>query len=90
MPPLVLGDQEVQQLQGIASSRSLPHSIVQPAQIVLACGAGETKSTAIARDLPQHRARLPAVLEQLVAHEPQALEEGGALRQLWIACPTRL
>jgi len=48
MAPLVLGDDEVQQLQGIASSRSLPHSIVQRAQIVLACGAGET-NTSIAR-----------------------------------------
>jgi transposase-like protein len=48
MPPLVLSDDEVQQLQGIASSRSLPHSIVQRAQIVLACGAGET-NTAIAK-----------------------------------------
>ena len=47
MPPLVLGDDEVQQLQSIASSRSLSHSIVQRAQIVLACGAGET-NTAIA------------------------------------------
>ncbi len=48
MPPLVLSDDEVQQLEGIASSRSLPHSIVQRAQIVLACGAGET-NTAIAK-----------------------------------------
>jgi putative transposase len=35
-------EDEVQQLQALASSRSLPHSIVQRAQIVLACGAGET------------------------------------------------
>ena len=48
MPPLVLSDDEVQQLQSIANSRSLPHSIVQRAQIVLACGAGET-NTAIAK-----------------------------------------
>ena len=48
MAPLVLGDDEVQQLQGIASSRSLPHAIVQRAQIVLACGAGET-NTSIAK-----------------------------------------
>ena len=48
MPPLVLSDDEVQQLQGIASSRSLPHSIVQRAQNVLAWGAGET-NTAIAK-----------------------------------------
>jgi transposase len=48
MPPLVLRDAEVQQLQSIASSRSLPHSIVQRAQIVLACGAGET-NTSIAK-----------------------------------------
>jgi len=48
VPPLVLSDDEVQQLQGIASSRSLPHSIVQRAQIVLACRAGET-NTSIAK-----------------------------------------
>ena len=48
MPPLVLSEEEVQQLQALAHSRSLPHSIVQRAQIVLACGAGET-NTAIAR-----------------------------------------
>ncbi len=45
MPPLVLSDGEVQQLQGIASSRSLPHSNVQRAQIVLACGGGETNTS---------------------------------------------
>jgi transposase len=48
MPPLVLSDAEVLQLQSIASSRSLPHSIVQRAEIVLACGAGET-DTSIAK-----------------------------------------
>ena len=48
MPPLVLSEDEVQQLQSIASSRSLPNSIVQRAQIVLACVAGET-NTAIAK-----------------------------------------
>ena len=45
MPPLVLSDDEVQQLQSIASSSSLPHSIVQRAQIVLACGGGETNTS---------------------------------------------
>ena len=48
MPPLVLSDDEVQQLQGRAHFRSLPHSIVQRAQIVLTCGAGES-NTAIAK-----------------------------------------
>jgi len=48
MHPLVLSDDEVQQLQALASSRSLPHSIVQHAQIVLDCSAGET-NTASAR-----------------------------------------
>lgn len=37
----VLSDTEVQQLQALASSRSLPHSILQRAQIVLACSVGE-------------------------------------------------
>jgi hypothetical protein len=36
-------------------------------------------------ELDHHRAWLQAVLEQLVAHEPQALEEGGTLRRLWTA-----
>ena len=36
-------------------------------------------------ELPHHRAWLLAVLEQLVAHAPQALEEGGTLRRLWTA-----
>jgi putative transposase len=48
MPPLVLSEHEVQHLQELAHSRSLPHSIVQRAQIVLACGAGES-NTAIAK-----------------------------------------
>ncbi len=43
MPPLVLSDEESQQLQGIAHSRSYLHSLVQLAQIFLACGASETK-----------------------------------------------
>ncbi len=34
-------------------------------------------------DLPHHRAWLLAVLEQLVAHEPEVLEEGSVLRVLW-------
>ncbi len=41
--PLVLTEDEAQQHQALASSRSLPHSIVQRAQIVLASGAGETQ-----------------------------------------------
>ena len=36
-------------------------------------------------ELAHHRAWLLAVLEQLVAHEPKALEEGGTLRRLWTA-----
>ncbi|MFN5119141.1 MAG: hypothetical protein ACK5JJ_13680 [Cyanobacteriota bacterium] len=36
-------------------------------------------------ELPHHRTWLLAVLEQLVAHEPQALEESGTLRRLWSA-----
>ena len=39
-------------------------------------------------ELPHHRAWLLAALEQLVAHEPQALEEGGTLRHLWTARQT--
>ncbi len=48
MPTLILSDDEVQQLQRIASSRSLPHSIVRRAPIVLACEAGE-RNTAISK-----------------------------------------
>jgi putative transposase len=45
MPPLVLGCVEVQQLHSIATSKSLPYSIIQREQIELACGAGETNTT---------------------------------------------
>ena len=44
MAPLVLSDDEVQQLQTVANSRSLPSSILQWSQIVLACAAGETNT----------------------------------------------
>ena len=44
MPPQVLSDDEVQQLQSIANSRSLPHSIVQRAQIVLTYGSSVTNT----------------------------------------------
>ena len=42
MPPLKLSDEELNQLQVIANLRSMPHSIVQRAHIVLVCGAGES------------------------------------------------
>ncbi len=42
MSPLALSDDAVQQLKSIANSRSLPNSIVQRTQIVLAYGSGET------------------------------------------------
>jgi putative transposase len=45
MPPLVLSDDDVRELQNIAHSRSKPHALVQRAQIVLACGTGETNSS---------------------------------------------
>jgi putative transposase len=44
MPPLVLSDDEIQRLQALANSRSLPHSIVQRVQIDLACAAGQTNT----------------------------------------------
>jgi putative transposase len=42
---LKLPDEELRQLQSIAISRSMPHLIVQRAQIVLASGAGESNIT---------------------------------------------
>jgi len=39
---MVFSNDEVQPLQALASSLSLPHSIVQRVEIVLACGAAET------------------------------------------------
>ena len=45
MPPLALSEDDVRELQSIANSRSMPHALVQRAQIVLACGAGETNTT---------------------------------------------
>ncbi len=45
MSPVVFSDNEFQQMQGIANSRSLPHSIVQRAQILLASATGETNTS---------------------------------------------
>ena len=45
MHPLALGNNGVQQLHSIANSCSLPCSIMQQAQIVLARGSGETNPT---------------------------------------------
>ncbi len=81
-PPLVLGDDEVQQFQGIANFRSLLHSIVQRAQIVLACGAGEA-STAIAKRMG-HRPTLfsakPQVIQVLFISD--RFEVGGHLNAI--------
>ena len=48
MEPAVLTDGEESRLLSLASSRSLPHGLVQRAQIVLACARGEA-SASIAR-----------------------------------------
>jgi putative transposase len=45
MSPLALSENDVRELQGVANSRSLPHALVQRAQIVLACVTGETNTT---------------------------------------------
>ena len=39
IPPLVLSEEEVQHSQYLASSRTLSHSILQRAKLVLACRA---------------------------------------------------
>jgi hypothetical protein len=49
MPPFVLSEAEIQQLQTLATSRSLPHSIVQHAKIVLDDGAVETNTAIVQR-----------------------------------------
>jgi putative transposase len=49
IPPLDLSDDEVQQIRALASSRSLPHSIVERAQIMLASSAGETNAATTKR-----------------------------------------
>lgn len=49
MPPLVLGEADLQQLESMARSRSLPHALVQRAQIVLACAAGHTNQAVAQR-----------------------------------------
>ena len=46
--PLELSTDEASQLQSLAGSRTLPYSVVQRAQIVVACAAGET-NTAVAK-----------------------------------------
>ena len=48
MAPLELSEDEVNQLHSLAGSRSLPHAIVQRAQMVLACAAGDS-NTAVAK-----------------------------------------
>ena len=45
MPPLELIENDIRELRSVANSRSLPHALVQRAQIVLACGARETNTT---------------------------------------------
>ena len=75
------------------SACELPNWIQAPRQIN-GCGS-RTSAIALSRpipaadatvnfdpDLPPHRAWLLAVLEQLVIHEPQALEESGTLARL--------
>ena len=42
--PVVLSDEENHQLRRVAGSRSLPHGVVQRAQIVLACAEGEANA----------------------------------------------
>jgi len=49
MAPLELSPDEASQLQGLAGSRTLPHSIVQRAPIVLACPAGGTNTVVTKR-----------------------------------------
>jgi putative transposase len=49
MSPLAPSVDNGRELQNIASSRSMPHALVQPAQRVLACGAGETNTTTAKR-----------------------------------------
>ena len=43
--PVVLTDDEKDQLLSLASSRSLPHGVVRRAQIVLACAQGEANAS---------------------------------------------
>lgn len=47
--PIVLSESEEAQLQSLARSRTLPHSLVQRAQIVLACAQGIAGSTVARR-----------------------------------------
>ena len=81
MPPLVLSDDEVRQLQALASSRSLLHSIVQRAQALLAAlrtvpEAPEAASTAPALAAapadPQTQAEWADIRARLVRLEAEA------------------
>jgi len=49
MAPLGLSADEASQLQSLAGSRTLPHSIVQRAQIGLACATGVTNTSVAKR-----------------------------------------
>jgi len=55
MPQLVLTEDEVQQMQALASSRSLPHLIVQRAQVVLNSGCRPSQSSPITRSITAAR-----------------------------------
>ena len=47
--PVVLDDAQRSDLVGLARSRTLPHRLVQRAQIVLACADGESGAAVAAR-----------------------------------------
>ena len=49
LPPLVLTDEQREQLVAVSQSTSMPYGLVQRARIILACGEGVTNSAVAQR-----------------------------------------
>lgn len=67
MTPIILSEDEKQDLNTLANSRSLPHGIVQRARIVLACADGDSNA-AIARRLRLNNATVGKWRQRYLDH----------------------
>ncbi|MBA3562961.1 MAG: IS630 family transposase [Gammaproteobacteria bacterium] len=71
---LVLSDDERIQLKSLATSRALPHALVQRAQIVLASAQGET-NTAIAKRMRLNKATVSNWRKRYLQHGIEGLHD---------------
>ena len=62
LPPLVLDDDQREQLQAVARSTSLPHGLVLRARIILASAEGLTNLTVAERVGADHRRQVAPTL----------------------------